>query len=67
MSQKAPITLPIASAVYDPNNEELTRDQLVKAIQSLETEVFLLKRMQESIPSKSIKRHQFLLMGMKHG
>jgi|TARA_A100001391_G_scaffold44986_1_gene26458 hypothetical protein len=66
MSQRAPTTLPMASPVYDFNNEELTRDVLVKAIQLLEREVFLLKRMQESIPSKSIKRHQFLLMGMKH-
>ena len=67
MSQKTPTSLPIAPAVYDYVNEEITRDQLVKSIQFLEREVFLLKRMQESIPSKSIKRHQFLLMGMKHG
>ena len=45
MSQKTPTTLPIAPAVYDYVNEEITRDQLVKSIQFLEREVFLLMGM----------------------
>ena len=67
MSQKVPTTLPLATADYNFVNESLTREQTTRAIQFLEQEVFNLKRMQESITSKSVRRHQFLLMGVKHG
>jgi hypothetical protein len=67
MSKKSLKPLPIPSPEYDYANESLTREQLENSIQSLENEVFNLKRMQESITSKSVKRHQFLLMGAKHG
>ena len=67
MSKKALKPLPIPSPEYDYTNESLTREQLESSIQSLEDEIFYLKRMQESITSKSVKRHQFLLMGAKHG
>jgi|TARA_R100000458_G_C8255729_1_gene231879 hypothetical protein len=67
MSKKSLKPLPIPSPEYDYANESLTREQLENSIQSLENEVFNLKRMQESITSKSVKRHQFLLMGVKHG
>jgi|TARA_R110000803_G_scaffold128617_2_gene196083 hypothetical protein len=66
MSKKALITLPIPDANYNYVNEALTREQIQNSIQSIEDSLFLLKTMQESITSKSIKRHQFLLMGMKH-
>jgi hypothetical protein len=67
MSKKSLKPLPIPSPEYDYANESLTREQLENSIQSLQNEVFNLKRMQESITSKSVKRHQFLLMGVKHG
>jgi|TARA_R100001163_G_scaffold9163_1_gene8825 hypothetical protein len=67
MSKKALKPLPIPSPEYNYANESLTREQLENSIQSLQNEVFNLKRMQESITSKSVKRHQFLLMGVKHG
>tara|TARA_R100001082_G_C4281420_1_gene124051 strand:- start:33 stop:236 length:204 start_codon:yes stop_codon:yes gene_type:complete len=67
MSRKSLQPLPIPSPEYNYTNESLTREQIEISIQSLENEVFNLKRMQESITSKSVKRHQFLLMGVKHG
>ena len=67
MSRKSLQPLPIPSPEYNYTNESLTREQIEISIQSLEDEVFNLKRMQESITSKSVKRHQFLLMGVKHG
>jgi len=67
MSRKSLQPLPIPSPEYNYTNESLTREQLESSIQSLEDEVYNLKRMQESITSKSVKRHQFLLMGVKHG
>ena len=38
-----------------------------KAIQELHSEIGDLKKLQESIASKAVRRHQFLLMGVKHG
>tara|TARA_R100000935_G_scaffold58476_2_gene95757 strand:+ start:1447 stop:1650 length:204 start_codon:yes stop_codon:yes gene_type:complete len=66
MSQKSLLSLPIPSPEYNSTNESLTRQQIQNSIQSLEDSLFLLKTMQESITSKSIRRHQFLLMGVKH-
>ena len=38
-----------------------------QAIQDLAIEVDKLQRLQSVVVSKGLKRHQFLLMGMKHG
>ncbi len=64
MSQKLVAPLPIAPFEYNFTNESLTREQIQQAVQSLEDSLTLLKSMQESITSKSIRRHQFLLMGV---
>jgi hypothetical protein len=65
MAQKNPITLPVAFSEYDKVNESLLRRQLEQAIQNIENEISYLKSMRESITSKSVRRHQFLLMGAK--
>jgi len=67
MADKTTVPLPLASTEYDELNESITRRTLEQAIQDLNSEVGNLKRLQESIASKSIRRHQFLLMGVKHG
>jgi hypothetical protein len=67
MAEKTPIPLPIASAIYDTVNESLTRRQLEQALLDIDSEIRLLKSMQQSVTSKSVRRHQFLLMGAKHG
>jgi|TARA_R100000664_G_scaffold311_1_gene917 hypothetical protein len=67
MADKTTVPLPLASTEYDELNESITRRTLEQAIQDLNSEIGNLKRLQESIASKSIRRHQFLLMGVKHG
>tara|TARA_Y100000592_G_C5311936_1_gene240580 strand:- start:304 stop:507 length:204 start_codon:yes stop_codon:yes gene_type:complete len=67
MADKTTVPLPLASTEYDELNESITRRTVEQAIQDLNSEVGNLKRLQESIASKSIRRHQFLLMGVKHG
>tara|TARA_R110000796_G_scaffold87506_2_gene188798 strand:+ start:442 stop:642 length:201 start_codon:yes stop_codon:yes gene_type:complete len=64
MSQKTTAPLPLAPLEYNFSNESLTRQQIEQAIQSTEDALTLLKAMQESVTSKSIRRHQFLLMGV---
>ena len=63
MAGKRPVPLPVAPPEYNSANESLTRRQLEQIIQNLQTEVTLLKNMTESGTSKSVRRHQFLLMG----
>jgi len=61
------IALPLPNMEYDSNNEALTRRSIEIAIEDLNAKVVTIQRMQSTITSKASKRHQFLLMGMKHG
>jgi len=61
------IALPIPGFEYDVNEESVTRRILEQAIEDLTVKVTRVERMQESVASKATKRHQFLLMGVKHG
>ena len=61
------IALPLPNMEYDSNNEALTRRSIEIAIEDLNTKIVTIQRMQSTITSKASKRHQFLLMGMKHG
>ena len=67
MAEKLNIPLPIASLEYDENNEAITRRTIEQAFQDINSEIRTLKTMQQSGVSKAIRRHQFLLMGVKHG
>lgn len=66
MSDIKNVTLPIPSDEYDLTNESTNRRTIEQAIQSMNSKMDRLQRMQESITSKSLKRHQFLLMGAKN-
>jgi len=46
---------------------EITRRTIEQAIESLNVKIVTIQRMQSTTTSKASKRHQFLLMGMKHG
>ena len=67
MAEKTSIPLPLASQEYDETNEAITRRTIEQAIQDINAEIGTLKAMQQSNISKSVRRHQFLLMGVKHG
>ena len=60
------IALPLPSQEFDSNNEAVTRRIIEQTLQDINTKIVLLDRMQSTTISKASKRHQFLLMGMKH-
>ena len=66
MAEKTSIPLPLASEQYDQAEESFTRRTIEEALDDLNQEVNL-KRLHESGVSKAVRRHQFLLMGVKHG
>jgi hypothetical protein len=61
------IALPLPNQEFDRNNEAVTRRLIEQAIQEINIKITLLDRMKSTTISKAAKRHQFLLMGMKHG
>ena len=63
MAEKTSIPLPLASQEYDETNEAITRRTIEQAVQDINSEIGTVKTMQQSNVSKSIRRHQFLLMG----
>ena len=65
MAEKTTIPLPIASFEYDQKNESANRRLIEQALQDINSEIGTLKTMQQSVVSRSLKRHQFLLMGAK--
>jgi|TARA_Y100000114_G_scaffold91120_1_gene84601 U3 small nucleolar ribonucleoprotein component len=67
MAEKSNIPLPIATQDYDESNEAVTRRTIEQTFQDINAEIGTLKGMQQSVVSKAIRRHQFLLMGVKHG
>ena len=67
MANPKSIVLPLAQQEYSSADEAVTRRILEQAIQDLAIEIDRLSRLQDVNSSKAIKRHQFLLMGMKHG
>jgi hypothetical protein len=61
------IALPIPNTEYDPNDEAVTRRILEQAIEDLTVKISRNQKLQDSLSSKASRRHQFLLMGVKHG
>ena len=61
------IALPLPSQEFDSNNEAVTRRIIEQTLQDINTKITLLDKMKSTTISKASKRHQFLLMGMKHG
>jgi ribosome modulation factor len=60
MAGRIPLTLPVATALYDPFNESLTRRTLELEIQELRSEVYRAKTQGDSVGSLAMKRFQFL-------
>ena len=67
MALRSSVPIPVASTEYDAMNEAITRITIEQALQDIHADIGELRRMQESIVSKATRRHQFLLMGVKHG
>jgi hypothetical protein len=67
MANSKSIALPLAQQEYNSTNEIVTRRIIEQAIQDLAIEIDKLQKMQSVVASKSIKRHQFLLMGITSG
>ena len=61
------IALPIPNGEYDSNDEAVTRRILEQAIENITIKVSRIQKLQDSLSSKASTRHQFLLMGVKHG
>jgi hypothetical protein len=67
MANPKSIALPLAQQEYNSTDETVTRRIIEQAVQDLAIEIDKLQKMQSVVASKSIKRHQFLLMGMTSG
>jgi len=67
MANPKSIALPLARQEYNSTDETVTRRIIEQAVQDLAIELDKLQKMQSVVASKSIKRHQFLLMGMTSG
>ena len=67
MAHPKNIVLPIPRQEYDATEETVSRRITEQAIQDLAIQVSKLSKLQDVVSSKAVKRHQFLLMGMKHG
>ena len=65
MAHSKSIALPLAQQEYNSNDEAVTRRIVEQAIQDLGIDIGRLQKMQDVTISKSVKRHQFLLMGAK--
>ena len=67
MANPKSIALPLAQQEYSSTDEAVTRRIIEQAVQDLAIELDKLQKLQRVVVSKGLKRHQFLLMGMKHG
>ena len=67
MAHPKTIPLPLAQQEYNASDEAVTRRIIEQAVQDLAIEQDRMKKMQSVTASKSLKRHQFLLMGITSG
>tara|TARA_R100000329_G_C7614777_1_gene218193 strand:+ start:420 stop:623 length:204 start_codon:yes stop_codon:yes gene_type:complete len=67
MADKSAVPLPIATTEYDEINETVTRRTIEQTFQDINSDIGNAKRKQDTISSKAIRRHQFLLMGVTGG
>ena len=67
MADKSSVPLPIATPEYEELNETITRRTIEQTFQDINVDVANSKRKQDSINSKAMRRHQFLLMGVTGG
>ena len=67
MADKSAVPLPITTPEYEESNEAITRRTIEQTFQDINSDIGNAKRKQDTISSNAIRRHQFLLMGAKHG
>ena len=67
MADKPSVPLPIATPEYEELNEIITRRTIEQTFQDINSDIGNSKRKQDSISSKAMRRHQFLLMGVTGG
>ena len=63
MAAKPSIPLPLPSQEYAFDDQAVTRRVTEQALQDINAESGNMQTLQQSVISKSIRRHQFLLMG----
>jgi hypothetical protein len=63
MAAKTSVPLPIPSPEYSLEDQAVTRRLTEQAIQDINADSGNLQTLQQSVISKSVRRHQFLLMG----
>tara|TARA_Y100001938_G_C8023760_1_gene396823 strand:- start:511 stop:714 length:204 start_codon:yes stop_codon:yes gene_type:complete len=63
MATKTSVPLPIPSPEYDLEDQAVTRRLTEQAIQDINADSGNLQTLQQSVISKAVRRHQFLLMG----
>ena len=61
------VSLPIPSPEYSEGEEAVTRRIIEQALEDIVVKITRVQIMQATLTSKATKRHQFLLMGIKHG
>jgi|TARA_R100000234_G_C5003503_1_gene181492 hypothetical protein len=61
------LALPTPNPEYNSDDEAVTRRILEQTIEDLNVKITRVQRLQDTMTSKAMKRHQFLLMGAKHG
>ena len=65
MSSKSAPPLPLPLPDYELINEQITRRTIEQLFQDMFSEIDGLERLNTASTSKAVKRHQFLLMGVK--
>ena len=67
MAAKTSLPLPLPSIEYNQSDEAVTRRLMEQTIQDINNDIGNTQDLSQSNISKAIRRHQFLLMGVKHG
>ena len=67
MADKSVMPLPLARPEYDELNESIARRTIEQTFQDINSDIGNSKRKQDSVSSKAMRRHQFLLMGVTGG
>ena len=67
MAAKTSLPLPLPSIEYNQSDEADTRRLIEQTIQDINNDIGNTQDLSQSNISKAIRRHQFLLMGVKHG
>ena len=67
MAAKTSLPLPLPSIEYNQSDEAVTRRLIEQTIQDINNDIGNTQDLSQSNISKAIRRHQSLLMGVKHG